>query len=262
MRYFNDTEKEVIDYICNAKPTTEESTIRKLFEEKCDCSMQWHKDILTIYIKDSSSTNEITQLLNIICLIEYLKSEGLIYIFRNVKDTYFLINKKHGHIALDEEWDFVEPKVGEKLPGVNVKMNESNAQIALNPIHLSKDISKKIFEFFNCSFFCSETLLQIKRQDYKGDTTIQYENNREQTNKAIRISLGIGIGSIMVGALVGGLTYCQNERHHYESISQSQKIVIVHDTIQPPNQPSIQTLNNTIQIPITDSLKSTKTKSE
>ena len=251
MRYFNNTEKEVIDYICNAKPSTEESTIRKLFEEKCDCSMQWHKDILTIYIKNSSSTNEITQLLNIICLIEYLKSEGLIYIFRNVHDTYFLINKKHGHIALDEEWDFVEPKVGEKLPGVNVKMNESNAQIALNPIHLSKDISKKIFEFFNCSFFCSETLRHIKNQEYKDDTTVQYEENRCQAWIAIIISFVVGL----VATIYNCKMYNQNEIHHQEDMSQ--KTVVIYDTIKLTEQP----INNLFPMSYIDMLKLPNTNS-
>lgn len=263
MRYFNDTEKEVIDYICDAESTSEESSIKKLFEKKCDCSMQWHNDILTIYVEDPSShKHSITQILNIICLFEYLKSEGLIYLFRNVRDSYCMINKEHGHIALDKEWDFIETEVDEIIPGINTKYNGKVAQVALNPYHLSKDISNKIFYFFNCSFFCSETLRHIKGQDYKDDATIQYENNRRQAKKAIRISLVVGIGSILLGAFVGLVSYLQNERHHQESMTQTQKIVIVHDTIIPSDQPSLRTMNNMFPKPINDSLKSTKTKSK
>ena len=253
MRYFNDTEKLVIDYICNAKPTSDESTIRKLFEKKCDCSMQWRNDALTIYVKDPSSTQEITYLLNIICLFDYLKSEGLIYIFRNVRDSYSLINKEHGHIALNEEWDFIKPKTGKTLPGVNVKMNESNAQIALNPILLSEDISKKIFEIFNCSFFCSDTLRQIKRQDYKDDATIQYENNRCLTWIAIIISFAVGL----IATIYNYKMYNQNERHHEESLSQTQKVLIVHDTLIQSGRPIVQTMNKPLPEVLNDSLKPT-----
>lgn len=258
MRYFNDTEKEVIDYICNAKPTSDESTIIKLFDKKCDCSMQWHKGILTIYVKDPTSTKEITQLLNIICLFDYLKSEGLIYIFRNMRDSYSLINKEHEHIALNEEWDFITPKTGEILPGINVKVNENNAQIALNPIHLSEDISKKIFDFFNCSFFCSETLRHIKNQDYKDDATIQYERNRCLTWFAIGISFVVGL----IATIYNSKMYNQNERHHQESMSQTQKTVIIQDTIIKSYQPYIQSGNNIPPKLINDSLKYSKTKSQ
>lgn len=71
MRYFDDTEKEVIDYICDAEPASDASTIKKLFEKKCDCSMLWNNDNLTIYIEDSSSDkNIIAKILNIICLLD------------------------------------------------------------------------------------------------------------------------------------------------------------------------------------------------
>ena len=76
MRYFNNTEKEVIDYICNAKPTSDAATIKKLLETKCDCTMQFENGIFTIYVNNLAGTRKIvTEILNIICLLEYLKTE-------------------------------------------------------------------------------------------------------------------------------------------------------------------------------------------
>ncbi len=249
MRYFNDTEKEVIDYICDVEPTSDVSTIKKLFEKKCDCSMLWNNDILTIYIKHpSSDKTNITKILNIICLLDYLKSEGLIYLFRNMRDSYSLINKEHDHIALNKKWDDTKFEKGEILPGINVKMNENNAQIALNPFHLSKDISKKIFDYFNCSFFCSDTLRHIKNQDYKDDATIQYENNRCQTWWAIGVSFLVGI----VGIIGTFMTYFQNERFHREDMEQqSQKNIIIPDSTIVFNEECIEKNPTTNQTNVT-----------
>lgn len=254
MRYFNETEKEVIDYICVAESTSDASTIKKLFEIKCDCSMQWQNNILTIYVKGPSSDRGIvTQILNMICLLDYLKSEGLIYLFRNMRDSYSMINKEHGHIALVQEWDFIIPEAGEILPGVNVKMNENDAQIALNPIHLSKDISQKIFDFFNCSFFCSDTLRHIKSQDYKDDATIQYENNRCLTWIAIIISFAVGL----IATIYNYKMYNQNEKHHEESMSQTQKVLIVYDTLIQSDTPIVKTMDKSLPDALNDSLKPT-----
>lgn len=263
MRYFNNTEKEVIDYICAADSNSAMSSIKKLFETKCDCSMHWKKGILTIYVSTPSSAKDIvTRILNIICLLEYLKTQGLIYIFGNIKETKTLINREHDHIAMEDACDYLVPDEGETLPAINLEIDGNMAQIVLNPIHLSKDISNKIFEFFNCTFFCSETLRHIKNQDYKDDATMQFEENRFLTWKAIKISLGVGIGSILLGGVVGLVSYLQNERHHQESMSETQKIVFVHDTIIPSDQPRIRTVNNRLSKSINDSLKSTKTKSQ
>lgn len=260
MRYFNDTEKEVIDYICTADPNSDASTVKKLFEVKCDYSMQKKNDYLTIFVANPSSAQTIvTRILNIICILEYLKTQGLIYLFGNIRVSKILINKEHGHVAMEEECDFIIPDDGETLPAINIEIEGKKSQVALNPIHLSKDISNKIFESFNCTFFCTETLRQIRKQEYKDDETVRYEENKEQTNKAIKISLGIGIGSILVGIIVGCVTFCQNERHHQESMSQTQKIVIVHDTITSSDQQNYKNMNNMFSKSANDSLVSTKT---
>lgn len=261
MRYFSEIEKEIIDYICEAEPTSDASTIKKLFEKECCCSMQWNNDALIIYIQESSSSQEIvTQILNIICLLDYLKSEGLIYLFANRKVSNRLINKEHGHITIEEilPEDIIDG--GLSIPMYEVKINGSNAHITLSSIVLSKDISLKIIEFFNYTFVCSETLRHIKGQKYKDDTTVQYEENKEQTEKAIRISLRIGIGSIFVGIFVGLLTYCQNEKHHLEDMSKPEKIVIVHDTIIPSYQSIIPKSTNILPKATNDSLKSNSPK--
>lgn len=261
MRYFSDTEKEIIDYICEAKPTSDVATIKKLFEKKCCCSMQWHNDVLTIYIQESTSSREIvTQILNIICLLDYLKSEGLIYLFATRKVSNRLINKEHGHIAIEDILPDDIITEGPTIPMVEVKINESKAHIALEPYVLSKDISLKIIEFFNYIFVCSETLRHIKGQDYKDDATVQYEENKKQTEKAIRISFAVGVGSIFIGICACSLTYCQSERHHRENMSQTQRIVVVHDTIVSSNQSITQVNSKTSSNDVNDSLKTTSPK--
>ena len=99
----------------------------------------------------------------------------------------------------------------------------------------------------------------IKGQEYKDDETIQYEANKKQTKKAIWISFGVGIGSIFVGVMAACLTYCQNERHHKESMSLTQKIIVVHDTIIKSKQSMVQRSNNIIPNALNNSLKPTVT---
>lgn len=273
MRILSELEKDVVARLCTLKDTSKDVAICDIITYFCPCSLKWDENSITIFFDtDKYQTDYVlNRLITIICLFEYLQTQSLIYVFKrtNVADRKELINVRLNHVkwgdgSINEEREIAvkgNPKLtirgktytfGDKATGVN----------PLSKVNIPWTFTQLVDLYANSVVFCTETLRHIKNQDFKDDATIQYEENRKQTKKAIKISLGIGIGSILVGVIIGCLTYCQNERHHQESLSQTQKIVIVHDTIMPSDQPGNLTVNNMLPKPINDSLKSTKTKSK
>lgn len=201
MRHFSKTEKQVIDYICDTKEVSNGISVRMLLEKFCNCSMQWTDKKFSIFVEnDKDAGNILQQLVDIICLIEYLREEGLIYLFQSFKTTNKLINRTQSHTTIDEELpnDIIEYE-GASIPMVKGEVNGHPASFALTPINVSINISQFVGEFSSSFLFSTETLKTIRNNDYKDDATIQHEESTCQTWIAIIVSIVIGVASILIG---------------------------------------------------------------
>lgn len=223
MRQFTPFEKEVIDYITSLKVLSEDMAISNIITEFCHCSFQWQGDAVTVFYNKNMYSEEdiLNSILTILCLFEYLESESLIYVFErtNITDREGVLNKKENHT---KEGDNVYEKCGIStgkghkivIDGTTYIIGDKAVGFSspLSKLYIPWDVVKLTDRYAKSVLFCTETIRNIKKQDYKDDATIQYENSRKQTWWAIGISLIIGIASI-IGTF---MTYSQNERFHEE----------------------------------------------
>lgn len=273
MRILSELEKEVVAHLCSLKNTSKDAAICDIITYFCPCSITWDENAITIFFDTNKYQTDyiLNRLITVICLFEYLHAQSLIYVFKrtNLADRKELINKRLNHVkwaegTINEEREIAiegNPKLiisgktytfGDKATGVN----------PLSKVNVPWVFSQLVDLYANSVVVCTEMLHHIMKQNYKDDATIQFEENMNQTKKAIRISLFIGIGSIIVGIIVGCLTYCQNERHYQESLSQNEKNVIVHDTIILSELPSQCTVVDVQPKAVKDSLKTTTIKTK
>jgi hypothetical protein len=204
MRRFSHEEKKIIDYICDASPLTNKVAVSELIQQNCHCSLSWENQKLSIYSNNVQSAKKAAeQILSLICLLDYLAEQGLIYLFKrnNFKDRH-LVNKKEGHCDLNDMEELKEYIVHDEdsdffMPFGKTQINGKSASFALERLVLPLDIVNKIDEYSASVFFCSETLRTIKANDYKDDATIQYEESRCQTWVGIIVAIAIGVFSIL-----------------------------------------------------------------
>lgn len=201
MRYFSRTEKQIIDYLCDNKEQYNGISVRKLLEEFCECSMQWNDKSFSIYVNDPKEAgNTLQRLIDVICLVEYLRKEGLIYIFDSFKSTSKIINRAQGHTTIEEELpNDVFTSDDFSVPTIKGEYQGHIASFALQPINISINLSKFIKEYSTAIIFNTETLKTIKRNDYKDDATIHHEESTCQTWIAIIVSIAVGVASILIG---------------------------------------------------------------
>ncbi|MDE6271095.1 MAG: hypothetical protein K2M12_09620 [Muribaculaceae bacterium] len=237
MRQFLPEEKNIINYLCNVESISEDIAISNLIEHFCHCSLENIDGTIYLSCNRKRSTSEvINSIMTVICLLDYLQSESLIYIFprKNVADRKEIINNSENHIKTSDN------KLVEHRPiiiGDHIVLRYDNKQIelgetaiAINPLErvpILWDIEILFDRYVNSVFFCTETLKHIKNQDYKDDATVQYECNRCLTWIAIIVSFFVGCAGIYGNFR----TYNQSEKHHFESMSQVKQYIIVHDTI-------------------------------
>jgi hypothetical protein len=205
MRRFSTEEKKIIDYICDASPLSQDIAITTLITNLFKFTLIWDENKLKIYGKDGESALEAAnQVLNLICLLDYLSSEGLIYLFKrkNISSSGHIYNTKEGHCNFENipsiKRNLVQDEDVEiQLPKGKFKVGKVEGYTPLTHVDLPWDIVDKIDEYSASVFFCSETLRTIKANDYKDDATIQYEETRCQTWVGIIVAIAIGVLSIL-----------------------------------------------------------------
>jgi hypothetical protein len=206
MRHFNNTEKRIIDYICEASPLSQDIAITTLVTNVFKFTLIWDEKKLKIYGKDGESALEAAnQVMDLICLLDYLSSEGLIYLFKrkNINSSGHIYNTKEGHCNFENipsiKRNLVQDEGVEiQLPMGKFKVGKVEGYTALTHVDLPWDIVEKIDEYSASVFFCSESLRTIKKNDYKDDATIQYENTRCQTWLAIIVAMIGVIGGFLI----------------------------------------------------------------
>ncbi len=249
MRTLSKFEKEVVAYLCSIKSLSKDVAISDIITRFCPCSLKWDDNSITIFFDTNKYQTDyvLNRLMTVICLFEYLQYQSLIYVFKrtNVADRKELINVRLNHTKwgddnINEEREIsiegghkfiISGKTyifGDKATGVN----------SLDKVNVPWNFTQLVDRYANSVVFCTETLHSIKKHFY--------------LDQPIRISLVAIFISLCVGLLSGVasfITYCQSERQHQESMSQSQKIVIVHDTIIQADKPIVQkvtTLKSTV----------------
>lgn len=261
MRQFLPEEKKIMDYICGLEILSADIAISNIIEKFTDCTLVWDESALSLSFNEEiiSEADALNSVLTLVCLLDYLKSESLIYVFAmtNLSERHEIINKRIGHVKdgelIAEERSIpLEKGFQFSINGKTYTLGDSATGITLlSKTNIPWDVVEMVDKYAKSVLFCTETLRHLKSQNYKDDATIQYEENREQTWKAIWISLSVGIGSMFVSGFFGLLTYFQSEAHHRENLSKPKEYIEVHDIIRQPIKPIISDI-----IPISnDSLK-------
>ena len=272
MRILSELEKEVVTHLCTLKDISKDVAICDIITYFCPCSIKWDENSITIFFDtDKYQTDYVlNRLITVICLFEYLQTQSLIYVFKrtNVVDRKEQINVRLNHVKWGEDIINEEREIAiEGNPKLTISGktytigNNATGVNPLSKVNIPWNFTQLVDLYANSVVFCTETLRHIKNQNYKDDATIQYEKNRKQTWKAIRITFFVGIGSMAVSIAMGLLTYYQSNVHHQESISQSKEYVVIHDTIVQPASPKIQNKVDTTKS-ITDITKSKLSKSK
>lgn len=235
MREFTILEKEVIDYICGLTILSEDIAISNIIERFTNCTLQWDETSLSLSFNEEivSEENALNSILTLVCLLDYLKSESLIYVFSrtNISERNEIINKRMGHIKEGEmisEQRRIPIDKGFKfsINGKTYTLGDSATGITLlSKTNIPWDVVEMVDKYAKSVLFCTETLRHIKNQDYKDDSAIQYEKNRRQTWWAIGISFLVGA----IGIFGTYMSYYQNERFHTEDRVLLKENVIVFD---------------------------------
>ena len=237
MRSFSHLEQEIITHICTIQSLSKDVAICDTITKFCPCSLKWDESSLTIFFDEDSYSQDyiLNRLLTIICLFEYLQSQALIYVFKrsNVEDRNWLINKSLNHAKFNDNNISVEriiPFDGDAkltLLGKTFYVDKNRNAVGLSSLskfNVPWALVLLVDRYANSVMFCTETLRHIKRQDFKDDSTIQFNRNRRQTWFAILISLIVGVG----GIIGNFFTYFQNKAYHIESITNPQQFTIIH----------------------------------
>jgi len=222
MRSFSDYEKRVLDQVCRVDPT-ELITISKFISDQVftvnsglALAFLPGRGEAVLYLKgtieDASNRQRMVEFLELISLIEYLRSERYIHNIHFTADAQLFImgegfcdisQNNRGDIVLNEEGHHIKPadagwiynSQGDKeFQGVILKKDESS-------------IYTVISNFISSPLVPTQELKDFVDNGYKTKEDVRYAQSKRYTRWALGIAIFFGVVSTLIG-IVSLLTRC------------------------------------------------------